>query len=112
MSKITDELETEGAKHKGTDIGKLLQWAALHIKELEETLKDAQAEWQEEMDARIKLEQSIFKAREAAEIMNNALSSCLLVSPYQTCAADFTSHVNVMAAHGVAPYAKKIKVKK
>lgn len=31
MSELTDKLRSAGELHKGTDLGGLLQWAALHI---------------------------------------------------------------------------------
>ena len=31
MSELTEALRTHGQQHRGTDLGGLLQWAALHI---------------------------------------------------------------------------------
>ena len=38
MSELTDKLRAAGEANKGTDLGSLLQWAALHIDEQAEAL--------------------------------------------------------------------------
>ena len=39
MSELTDSLRAHGQRHMGTDLGGLLQWAALHIDAQDEALK-------------------------------------------------------------------------
>lgn len=38
MSELTEALRTHGQRHLGTDLGGLLQWAALHIDAQDEAL--------------------------------------------------------------------------
>lgn len=38
MSELTDSLRAHGQRHLGTDLGGLLQWAALHIDAQDEAL--------------------------------------------------------------------------
>ena len=46
MSDLTEALRTHGQQHRGTDLGGLLQWAALHIESQDEIIAMAREGWQ------------------------------------------------------------------
>ena len=105
MSTLTTELAQEGEKHKGTDLGRLLQWAALHIAEQDEALAEVRAEHEAEEVQRINMEQAIFEARQKLVDISEMLDYSRPVNI--ELARDHAPHINRMAAEGVAPYAKK-----
>jgi hypothetical protein len=111
-SQLVKELEKHGLANRGTDLGGLLQWAMLHIQSQDEAL----AELERELLCAIQDRDAAIKALDFARIAHSAMDEALrcdaLINPYQTCAADFTSHVNIMMANGVEPYAKKPRKKK
>ena len=113
MSELTDTLhDLAWNHHKGTDLGGTLQWAKLHI----ESLEEAAAEREQELAAAMRDRQTLLtlldKARTASDQMRETLAGDFLTDPLKTCGHDITSHVNVMAAHGVAPYARTPKKRK
>ena len=62
---ITDELRHHGQQHKGTELGKLLQWAALHIESQDEALAELREAHAEEENERLRLESAMYHARNA-----------------------------------------------
>ena len=56
MSELTEALRTHGQQHRGTDLGGLLQWAALHIESQEEALAELREEHAREERERMGLE--------------------------------------------------------
>lgn len=110
-NKLIAELEKFGLANRGTDLGGLLQWAMLHIQSMNDALDEANKECEAARSERDAVLKTLEAAKSAHSSMNDALRCDLLVNPYKTCAADFTSHVNIMMAHGVEPYSKKKRKK-
>lgn len=108
MSELIEKLQKAGHEHKGTDLGGLLQWAALHIQSQDESLVELRDELEAESNERMRLERVVFDARQQAEV----LSAALRQTPGIQLAKDNAPHINVMAHHGVEPYAKKKRSKK
>lgn len=104
MTTITDLLRTSGEQQKGTELGGLLQWAALHIESLEEALQASRLEHALEEVKRIRLEGAMHAAKQAVEA---ALESVSVVVPLVEFGRDLAGHINVMAAHGDPDYLKK-----
>jgi hypothetical protein len=102
---LIEQLEQAGQQHKGTDLGGLLQWAALHIKSQDEALAEARAELEQEKTDRIRMEQAIHTAKNQLRDTFDGLEAS---RPVQIpLATDHAPHINAMAFHGVEPYAKK-----
>lgn len=104
MSTLTEKLLAAGEQHRGTDLGGLLQWAALHISGQDEVLaelRDDAAYWQEERE-RFEL-----TAQETKTALDAALAaiSASLPNPIEL-GRDFAPHINLMAAHGDPDYLK------
>lgn len=104
MSELTNKLTAAGQQHQGTELGGLLQWAVLHIQSQDEALTEVREELANEESERIRLERVLYEAKKAAEATVTALSPGL-VPPVQL-ARNHAPHINIMAHHGVAPYAK------
>lgn len=73
MSELTDSLRAHGQRHLGTDLGGLLQWAALHIDAQDEALEEVRAEYAQEESARKRLESALHSAMQATESAAQAL---------------------------------------
>ena len=105
MSELTDKLRAAGEQHKGTDLGALLQWAALHIDELADvlaqTLEDAQQEEAERMKLEAALHLTKSKMQEALECLTAAWC------PPVELGRDLAPHINLMRAHGDPDYTTK-----
>ena len=56
MSELTDSLRAHGQRHLGTELGGLLQWAALHIDAQDEALAELREEYAREKSDRVGLE--------------------------------------------------------
>lgn len=104
MSDLTDKLRVAGEGVKGTDLGSLLQWAALHIDSQDEALSELRTEHAQEEAERIRLERAIFDARQAAEAALAALTAPMC--PPIELARDLVPHINLMAGHGDPDYLK------
>lgn len=105
MSELTDKLTAAGELHKGTELGSLLQWAVLHINEQHDALAEAREELQTEQAERIRMEQAIHTAKGQMQQVVGLLDYSRPVNI--ELAKDHAPHINIMAHHGVAPYAKK-----
>lgn len=104
MSEIVDRLRQAATKHHGTDLGGLLQWAALHIQSQDEALNEAREELSIEERERLRLEASARHAKQAVEAALKAINES--VSTPIEFGRDVTSHINLMAAHGDQDYLK------
>lgn len=105
MSEIVERLRTAGQQHKGTALGGLLQWAALHIEMQNEALIDTQAELTEEEAERMRLEGVLHQAQQA---IDTALQTVTAVfrAPIDV-SRDMSGHINLMAGHGDPDYLNK-----
>lgn len=104
MSELTDSLRAHGQRHLGTDLGGLLQWAALHIEAQDEALAELRAEHAAEEAERLRLESALHEAGQAIEAALAAVSKPLC-QPIEL-GRDYVSHINIMAAHGDPDYLK------
>jgi hypothetical protein len=105
MSELVNKLATAADAHKGADLGGLLQWAMLHIQEQDEALAEAREELDTEQSERIRLERVLHSAKAGIE---GVASGILMGLPTNIqLARDHAPHINIMAHHGIAPYAKK-----
>ena len=77
MSELTDSLRTHGLQHKGTHLGGLLQWAALHIESQDQALADLREEHAREENDRMQMEGALGAAKEAIEAALAAVNSPL-----------------------------------
>ena len=91
-----------------TELAGLLRWACLHIREQSEALTEAQAEADEEMNARIRLENLIHRA---AAHLHASMGELAQATPaYIDIARDTSHHVNLMAtAHHDPDYGTEQK---
>jgi hypothetical protein len=109
MSELTDKLRTEAQANKGTDLGCILQWAALHIEAQDEALADKEAEYQAaakdaaHMHARIKAISAI------VDNLPGMLMDAHPVNEWATTSRDYSSHANVSAYQGDKNYGKPNK---
>lgn len=101
---LTDALRTHGQQHKGTDLGGLLQWAALHVESQDDALAEAREELAREECQRLGLEAALHRAREAVEAALAAINSPLC--PPIELGRDCVPHINLMAGHGDPDYLK------
>ena len=104
MSELSDSLRAHGQRHMGTDLGGLLQWAALHIDAQDEALEEVRAEYAQEESARKRLESALHSAMQATESAAQALMAAMPVAI--ELGRDYVSHINIMAAHGDQDYLK------
>ena len=104
MSQLTAKLLAAGEQHRGTDLGGLLQWAALHIGSQDEALADVREEYERELTERQRLEQAAHAAKAAIESALAAVTATIH-QPIEL-GRDFVPHINLMAAHGDPDYLK------
>ena len=104
MSELTEALRTHGQKHRSTDLGGLLQWAALHIESQDEALAELREEHAREERERMGLECALGAAKEAIEAALAVVNTPLC--PPIELGRDYVSHINLMAAHGDPDYLK------
>lgn len=104
MSQLTAKLLAAGEQHRGTDLGGLLQWAALHIASQDEALADVREEHAIEQDERQRLERAAHEAKTAIESALAAVTATIH-QPIEF-GRDLVPHINLMAAHGDQDYLK------
>ena len=109
MSELITRLTIAASDHKSTDLGGLLQWAVLHIQDTDEALSEARKELEQEQAERIRMEEAIHKAREHMQALASELDYSRPVNIKLD--KDHAPHINIMAHHGVEPYAKKRRKK-
>lgn len=104
MSELTDKLRSAGEQHKGTELGGLMQWAALHIESQDDALADARQEHEDEERERLRLERALHKAK---SIMEDAIAAIAApLCPPIELGRDMVPHINLMAGHGDPDYLK------
>lgn len=105
MKNIIKQLQAAGEQHKGSDLGGLLQWAALHIASQNDALSELREGFASEEAERLRLEAALQAAKEAAEAALAAINAGLFV-PVEL-SRDYTGHINIMAGHGDPDYLMK-----
>ena len=105
MSNLVIRLRTAGQQHSGTNLGGLLQWAALHIEMQNEALADIRQEHADEEKERLRLDNALNAAKTAIEaalaIVNAAMFAQVEIG------RDMAPHINLMAGHGDQDYLTK-----
>lgn len=101
---ITKKLTDAAWKHKGTDLGGLLQWAALHIESQDEALAEARGDIEFMEGERRRLELGIAAATLAADAALQALRNAATVDPTETMSKDMAPHINLMGGMGDPDY--------
>jgi hypothetical protein len=104
MSELTEKLRAAGEAHKGTDLGGLLQWAALHIESQDEALSGLSEEHAQEEAERIKLEGALHAAKGKIQEAMDSLTAAWC--PPVEFGRDMVAHINLMAGHGDPDYMK------
>ena len=104
MSQLTAKLLAAGEQHRGTDLGGLLQWAALHIGSQDEALTDLREEYERELTERQRLEHAAHAAKDAIETALATIAAPLC--PPIELGRDLVPHINLMAGHGDPDYLK------
>ena len=99
---LANALREHGLQHDGTKLGKLLQWAALHIDEQDAALSEAREEYADEENERIRLEQALHDVTVSVEA---ALAAAKFpVCPPIELGRDLAPHINLMGAMGDPDY--------
>lgn len=107
MTAIT-ELRAEAAKHPaGSHLAKLLSWAELHIGDQAIVIEELEADLKAANEEVAALNKALGQLGELFDVGKRIVIEGKPCEPYATCARDLTSFINIMAAHGVAPYAKR-----
>jgi hypothetical protein len=104
MSELVTRLKTAGQNHKGTDLGALMQWAAIHIESQDEALVDVREELQNEERERLRLETALHTAKAAVEAALSSINAPMC--PPVELSRDLAPHINLMAGHGDPDYLK------
>ena len=105
MSELVQSLRKHGEANKGSDLGGLLQWAALHIEAQDEALAETRAELAAEEAAHQRMEGALHAARLAIKGALAAVDAPLC--PPIDLGRDCVAHINLMAAHGDPDYLLK-----
>lgn len=109
MTAIT-ELRAEAAKHPpGSHLAKLLGWAELHIGDQAIVIEELEADLATKNEDIKSLSTALSQITDVLDVAKRIAAAGKPCEPYSTCAHDLTSFINIMAAHGVAPYAKSHK---
>lgn len=98
-------LQAHGQQHKGTDLGGLLQWAALHIQSQAEEIEELLDEFEEEHEERLRFERAAHDAKAAIDAALSQITETMPAPPLDF-AADHTSHINLMGGMGDPDYMK------
>ena len=98
-------LQTHGQQHKGTDLGGLLQWAALHIQAQADAIEELRADFEEEHNERLRFEKAAHDARAAIDAALAQINETMPAPPLDF-ATDHTSHINLMGGMGDPDYMK------
>jgi hypothetical protein len=104
MSELIEKLNHAATGADG-ELSQLLRWAALHIAAQDEALAEARAELESEHDERIRMELAIQVAKAKMMEIVGAMDYSRPVNIQL--AKDHAPHINIMARHGIEPYAKK-----
>lgn len=98
-------LQTHGHQHKGTDLGGLLQWAALHIQSQDEAIEELRDDFAEEHEERLRFERAAHDAKAAIDAALVQITETMPAPPLDF-ATDHTSHINLMGGLGDPDYMK------
>lgn len=98
---LVARLTAAGLEHRGTDLGGLLQWAALHIASQDEALADTRAELALEERERQRLEVAMTHAKAAIEQALGAVTGAICTPPIFE--IDHAPHINLMGVHHKDP---------
>ena len=110
MSAIADEMAAMAAEQTDDRVAKMLRWAAIELDDRAETIAELDGEMADYSDGYAKLASALNTARKALEDI--AADINLALWQPQPPAVDLAPYKNVMAAHGVEPYAKAKRKKK
>ena len=94
MQNLIEELRSHGVQHKGTDLGGLLQWAALHIESQDEALAEVREEFDAQERERLRLEMGLNDAIGAIEV-SLSLARRHICPPIEL-GRDLVPHINLM----------------
>lgn len=104
MSELAASLRAHGEQNKGTDLGGILQWAALHIESQDEALAEVREEYEIEERERMRLERGL---SDAIVTMEKALEMARLqLCPPMDLGRDLVPHINLMGGLGDPDYTK------
>lgn len=105
-----DQLNTI-AYHLGFDKkASIIQHAAVLLQMQSEQIEELESAYNEEHEERLRMERAIFRTRETLAAVSNELNYARPVRHER--AVDTAPYRNVMAYHGVEPYAKKKRTPK
>jgi len=104
MSELVSKLQQAAQQHRGTDLGGLLQWAALHIESQDEALAEVRDEHATEERERIRLENALHASKLHVEQALQTLQAAWC--PPVELGRDLAPHINLMAGHGDPDYLK------
>lgn len=110
MSAIADEMTAMAAEQTDPRVAKMLRWAAIELDDRAETIAGLDGEITGYSDGYAGLASALNTARTALEAI--AADINLALWQPQPPAVDLAPFKNVMAAHGVEPYAKAKRKKK
>ena len=109
MSELIDKLRSAAQQHKGTDIGGLLHWAALHIESQEEALADKESEYQAAAKDAAHMHEHIKAIASIVDNLPGMLMDAHPVNEWATKSRDYSAHANVSAYQGDKNYGKPTK---
>jgi len=104
MSELTERLITEAKQNRGTDLGGLLQWAALHIANQDEALAESRAQLERLEQDHEALQDGLKAASDAVETAAKCLQAARPVDMTEQFSRDFCGHINLMAGLGDKDY--------
>ena len=102
---LIKKLKAAGLEHRGTDLGGLLQWAALHVEEQDEALAELR-ELNERQGKTIDgLRAAIAGVSTALDAAQTAVQACDMGTEIDIC-RDISGHINISHASGDQDYTK------
>jgi len=110
MSAIADEMTVMAAEQTDPRVAQMLRWAAVELDDRAETIAGLDDEITDYSDGYAKLASALNTARTALEAIASDINFALWQP--QAPAVDLAPFKNVMAHHGVEPYAKAKRKKK
>jgi len=110
VSKVADELRELANAQSDEYVKKTLKWCAVELDDRAATILELDAEITEYSDGYAKLANALNAAKNALDAVSASIHAALWTP--EPPAVDIAPFKNVMAQHGVEPYAKKKRVKK
>lgn len=107
MSELTDRLNEAGQLHKGTSLGGLLQWAALHIEMQDEALQEREQEASHALQRATDAEATLVNLLPQFDALRSALLAAAPIDPTETMSKDYAGHINLSGGLGDPDYLKK-----